>query len=212
MPKRAQFFSELGGEGQYGVLLVSQIGGAPGEIQFLVETAEYDASVEGLRPKNGYIIRALGVRESRASVGVFAHAALAADHPLLYHHNHPRLTVSFTGTPASVSDLALDLSQAYVSTFLEWRHLVEMPEDFNRTMPLIDLLASGGGVLGTMPRPLANRVTRLLERHGLTVTTEGGPEPEKQDDHGRSTQYQVLMLDHSYVIALDFSFDAMRRS
>jgi hypothetical protein len=212
MPKRAQFFSELGGEGQYGVLLVAQVGGAPNELQLLVETAEYDPSAEGLRPKNGYIIRALGARESRVSVGVFGQAALADDHPLLYHYNHPKVTVSFSGTPSSPADLALDLNQAWVSTFLEWRHLVDMPDDFNRTMPLMDLLASGGGVLGTMPRPLATRVARLLERHGLSVTTDAPPGPEQHDEHGRSRRLQALMLDHSYVVALDFSFDSMRRS
>ncbi len=209
MPKRAQFFAELGGEQQYGVLLVAQMGGAPNEIQIIAETAEYDPSVEGLRPKSGYIIRVLGVLEHRVSLGVFGTAALAEDHPLLYHHNTPRVAVHFEGKPDDINELVLDISQTYVSTFLEWRHLVEMPEDLNRSIPLVDLLQRGIGLLGVMPKPLAERMARVLKHHGMNASLNEDTSFESVDDHGRSKLAKVLLLDSSYIISLDFSFETM---
>ena len=209
MPKREQFFAELGAEQQYGVLLVAQMGGAPNEIQAIVETAEYDAAVEGLRPKSGYIIRALGVLEHRASLGVFGVATLTEDHPLLYHHNTPKVAVHFEGKPDDINELVLDVSQAYVSTFLEWRHLVEMPDDLNRSVPLVDLLQRGIGLLGTMPKPLAERMARVLKHRGLNASLSEDNSFESVDDHGRSTLAKALILDSTYIIALDFSFETM---
>jgi hypothetical protein len=210
MPKREQFFNELGGETQYGVLLVAQMGGVPNEIQLIVETAVYDSSVEGLRPQNDYIIRALGVSEHRATLGVFGKAALLEDHLLLYHHNTPRVAVHFSGTADDVNDLVLDISQAYVSTFQEWRHLVEMPDDLNRALPLVDLLQRGVGLLGTMPKPLAERMARVLAHHGMSVSLAEDAGFSTTDDHGRSTLSKLLLIDSSYVIALDFSIEQMK--
>ncbi len=209
MPKRTQLFEQLGGEQQYGVLLVAQMGGAPNEIQLILETAEYDPSVEGLRPKSGYIVRALGVLEHRITLGVFGTVTLSDDHPLLYHHNTPKVSVHFDGKPDNVHDLVLDISQAYVSTFLEWRHLVEMPEDLNRSIPLVDLLQRGVGLLGVMPKPLGERMARVLKHHGMNASLSEDTHFNTQDDHGRSTLLKALILDSSYIIALDFSFETM---
>src|SRR4051794_23305858 len=123
MPRRDQLIGELQNEGDYGVLLVAQMGGVPNELQLIVETAKYDASVEGLRPQHDYTIRVLGVREHRVNLGVFGSLAFIDDHPLLYHHNTPRVALYFNGKPDDVNELVLDISQAYVSTFGRWRHL-----------------------------------------------------------------------------------------
>jgi hypothetical protein len=206
---QSTLFSQLGGETQYGVLLVAQMGGVPNEIQLIVETAAYDAAVEGLRPVADYLIRALGVFEHRLTLGVFAHGVLTQDHPLLLHHNAPRAAVHFDGQPADVHALITDISQAYVSTFLEWRNLVEMPEDLNRALPLVDLLTRGTGLLGTMPLPLAERMARVLEHHGLHASLSQQANFEPRDEHGRSRLAKVLVLDSSYVVSLDFSFERL---
>src|SRR5215207_5286341 len=94
---RELLLADLQGENDYGVLLVAQMGGVPNELQLIIETAHYDASVEGLRPQYDYVIRVLGAREHRVSLGVFGKLAFVDDHPLLYHHNTPKVAVYFDG-------------------------------------------------------------------------------------------------------------------
>ncbi len=212
MPMRDQLIGELQGEQDYGVLLVAQMGGVPNEIQLIVETAHFDPAVQGLRPQHDYVIRALGVREQRLTLGVFGRLSFSDDHPLLYHHNTPRVAVYFDGKTADVNELVLDISQAYVSSFGRWRHLVDMVDDINATMPMVDLLASGYGLLGVMPKPLAERMVKVLAHHNIasSLTEETGF--EDQDEHGRSRKAALLLIDQSYVIALDFSVEQMGKS
>ncbi len=205
-----QLLAELQGEQDYGVLLVAQMGGAPNELQLIIETAKYDEAAQGLRPQHNYIIRVLGVREHRVNLGVFGRLAFLDDHPLLYHHNTPKVAVYFDGQPKDLYELVLDISQAYVSTFGQWRHLVEMTDDINRAKPMTDLLSSGYGLLGTMPRPLAERMTKVLEHHGLKVTLNEDATFETEDEHGRSRLAKLLLIDQSYFIALDYSVEQMR--
>lgn len=212
MPKRDQLIGELQGEGDYGVLLVAQMGGVPNELQLIVETAKYDQGVEGLRPQHDYIIRVLGVREHRVNLGVFGSLAFSDDHPLLYHHNTPRVAIHFNSKPDNVNEVVLDISQAYVSTFGRWRHLVDMAEDINRAMPMVDLLNSGYGLLGTMPRPFAERIAKVLDHHCVTYSLTEDASFEATDDHGRSKLAKLLLIDQSYFIALDFSVELMGKA
>lgn len=207
MPKRTQLLEELSRPTDYGILLLGQIGGVPNEIQMLIETAVYDDAAQGLRPLHTYAVRALGVREQRLSLGVFGRLQFLTEHPLLIHPNSPRAAVHFSGRPDHVEDLVLDISQAYVSTFGPWRNLVEQVDDLNRSAPLVDLLQSGAGLLGVMPQPLAERMVRVLEHHKLTASLAVEADFEAEDEHGRSRLAQLLLIDQSYVIALDFSVE-----
>lgn len=209
MPKRAQLIGEMQGENDYGVLLVAQMGGVPNELQLIVETAHFDAEAQGLRPQHDYIIRVLGVREHRVNLGVFGRLAFVDEHPLLYHHNAPRVAVYFDGKCENVNELVLDISQAYVSTFGQWRHLVDMADDINRAVPMVDLLQSGYGLLGTMPKPLADRMVKVLTHHNIKVTLGEDAAFEPTDEHGRSRMAKLLLLDQSYFVALDFSVEQM---
>ena len=212
MPQRDQLIGELQGEKQYGVLLVAQMGGVPNELQLVIQTAEYDATAEGLRPLSTYAVRALGVREHRVTLGVFGRLALTDSHPLLYHHNAPKAAVFFDGKPANINELVLDISQAHVSALEGWRHLVDMPEDINRSTPMVDLLAKGYGLLGVMPKPLAERMGRVLEHHGIKATMNEEANYETTDEHGRSRLAKLLLIDQSYIIALDFTVERMGKS
>jgi len=207
-----QLISEVQGEQNYGVLLVAQMGGVPNELQLIVETARYDESVEGLRPQHDYVIRALGVREHRVNLGVFGNLTFSDDHPLLFHHNTPRVAVYFSGKPDNVNELVLDISQAYVSTFGPWRHLVDMAEDINRAMPMVDLFQSGYGLLGTMPKPLAERITKVLAHHNVEYSLTEDASFAATDEHGRSRLAKLLLIDQSYFIALDFSIELMGKA
>jgi hypothetical protein len=209
MPKRDLLLDDLKGESDYGVLLVAQMGGVPNELQFVIETAAYDEAVEGLRPKRNYIVRALGVREHRVSVGLFGRLSFADDHPILIHHNTPRVAVHFTGKPADVNELMVDITQAYISTFGPWRHVVEMAEDLNRATPLLKLFETGFGLLGTMPKPLADRMAKVLTHHKLNVNMAEDTSFELTDEHGRSRLLKALLIDMSYVVALDFSVEEL---
>jgi hypothetical protein len=212
MSMRDQLINDLQGERDYGVLLVAQMGGAPNELQLIIETARYDESVEGLRPQHGYVIRALGVREHRVNLGVFGRLTFTDDHPLLYHHNTPRVAVFFDGKAQDLHELVLDISQAYVSTFGQWRHLVDMADDINRAMPLVDLLSSGYGLLGTMPKPFAERIAKVLVHHNVSHTLTEDQTFATEDEHGRSRMVKLLLIDHSYFIALDFSVELMGKT
>lgn len=213
MPVRGQFFNDLAGEGALGMLLLAQMGGAPNELHAIIETAQYDAAANGLRPTGGYAVRALGVVDHRVQLGMFEKAALYenADHPLLLHFNTPRVAVHFDGKPKDVNELVLDISQAYISVFLNWRHLVDHPDDINRTVPLIDLLNRGYGLLGTMPKPLAERMARVLAHHGMAASLSEDVSFATTDDHGRSRLAKLLLLDDAYFIAFEFSFEPMGR-
>ena len=212
MPKRAQLLAELSGPTDYGILLLGQMGGVPNEINLLIETAVYDDDVEGLRPLHTYAVRALGVREQRLSLGVFGRLQFLTEHPLLIHANSPRAAVHFSGRPDHVEDLVLDISQAYISTFGPWRHLIEQVDDLNRSAPLVDLLQGGAGQLGVMPLPLAERMVRVLKHHQMTASLALESGFEAEDEHGRSRLLQLLLIDQSYVTALGFAVDEVGKA
>jgi hypothetical protein len=155
----------------------------------------------------------LGVREHRAHLGVFGRLSfIDGDHPLLYHHNTPRVAVYFDGKPHSVNELVLDISQTYVTTFGQWRHLVDMAEDINRAMPMVDLLASGYGLLGTMPKPLAERIAKVLAHHRVGYSLSEDATFATEDEHGRSRLARLLLIDQSYFIALDFAVEQIGKA
>ena len=102
--------------------------------------------------------------------------------------------------------MVLDIHQAHASTFGPWR---ELAGDINREQPLVDLLQSGGGLLGTMPKMAAERMVRVLEHHDLTARLEGETDRDATDEHGRSTLWKLLGIGDSYFVALDFAVDVM---
>lgn len=208
---RDHLLAELSGEGDYGVLLVAQMGGTPNELQLIIETAQYDEAVQGLRPQGAYIVRALGVREHQAHLGVFGRLQFLDEHPLLLHHNTPKCAVHFDGRAADLNALTLELFEAYVGTFGPWRNLAAMPDDFNPAQPLTQLLAGGFGLLGVMPKPLAERMVKALTQHGVKATISEQADFATTDEHGRSRLLKLLRIDSGYVIALDFSVERMNR-
>jgi hypothetical protein len=206
MPKREKLLAELRDEDDYGIFLAAQMGGVPNELQLIIQTARFDAEKQGLRPRSQYVIRVLGIAEHRMSLGIFGRLFFADEHPILFHHNEPRQAVHFDGKAKDVNELVLDIHQAYVTTFGPWR---ELATDINREKPLVDLLSSGGGLLGVMPKPAAERMVKVLQHHGLNSHMEEQETHEKEDEHGRSRLRKLLGIDDSYFVALDFTVDEM---
>ncbi|MDX1991045.1 MAG: hypothetical protein SF029_01565 [bacterium] len=198
MPKRDKLLAELQGEDRYGVLLMAQMDAVPETLQFVVVTTQMDEAAGGLRDQGRYIIRALGVREHRVSVGIFGNLRLLDDHPLLYEYNTPPTGLFFRGTPDDANELVLDIFQGYASTFGPWR---QIPTYFNLNRPLLDLVSGGGDLLGEMPKPLAERLDKVLQQHRLETKVMEGKRTEPK--------LKVLLLDDSYVVALDFSIDEL---
>lgn len=208
MPDRDLLLGELAGENDVGVLLMAQMGGVPNELQLIVQTAQYDAAIQALRERTAFIIRVLGVREHRLTLGLFPHLFFADQHPILLHHNEPIVAVHFEGRSADINELVLDIHQAYASTFGPWR---ELARDINREQPLVDLLAAGGGLLGQMPRTAAERMARVLTHHGMAARLEAlEAERDAADEHGRSQMWKLLAIGDSYFVALDFAVDRMQ--
>ena len=169
MPQKQELVNFLSADENVGVLLVTQMGGAPEELQLIIQTATYDESIQGLLERQAYIVRALGVKEHRVSLGVFNNLFIAPEHPILYHHNAARHAVKFEGKPDDANALVLDIQATYGAVFGPWRDLAE---DLNREKPLFDLLQSGSGTLGTMPEPAAKRMVKVFEHHKMTATLE----------------------------------------
>ena len=67
--------------------------------------------------------------------------------------------------------------------------------------PLIELVSGDGGLLGQMPLSLATRMKKVLEHHKLETNLIEG----KQE----SPPVKVLLLDESYVVAMDFTVGAV---
>jgi hypothetical protein len=205
MPKTQQLLDELQGEKDYGIFLAAQMGGIPNELQLIIQTARYDEAAQGLREGNSYVVRILGVREHRIRLGIFGRFFITDDHPILHHHNEPRVAIGFSGQPKDINELVLDIHQAYVMTFGPWR---ELATDINRSQPLTKLLTSGEGVLGVMPKTAAERMIKVLEHHGLTA------HPQEQafetgDEHGRSRLMKLVGVGDSYFVTVDVSVEQM---
>lgn len=208
MPLREQLLRELAGDNDVGVLLVAQMGGVPEEIQLIVQTAQYDEDAGGLRERHAYIIRALGVKEHRASLGVFGSLFFAVEHPILYHHNAARHEIHFSGTPEDPNELVLDIQATYSATFGPWR---DLGEDITREKPLFDLVQQGSGVLGTMPSPVAEKMVKVFEHHDMSAQLKQVDEGRSSvpDEHGRSERLRLLGIDDSYFIAYSFTVEEM---
>jgi hypothetical protein len=206
MPKREQLLKQLQAEDDYGVFLMAQMGGGPNELQLIIQTARYDSGADGLRPQGQYVIRALGVQEQRISLGMFGKLEFVAEHPLLYVHNTTPTAVFFRGQPGDANELLLDISQAHASTFGPWRHF---PDYINVAQPLTTFLASGGGLLGEMPEPLAERLVKVLDHHGLEHKLINGEQRDGDDGRESGIKQKLLLIDDSYVIAMDYSVEEL---
>ncbi len=208
MDKKEQLIADFSKENAVGFLLMSQLDAIPETIQLVVAATELDDKVGGLRERANYVIRAIGVVEHRLSMGQFVTLKFAEDHPLLYRYNDTPCGLFFRGTPDDPNALLVDILQAYAMTFGPWR---QIPEYLNQNKPLFSLLTSGGDLLGEMPKKLADNLVKALEAHKLetkVITDEG----LDKDEHGRSQLRKVLMLDDSYIIALDFSVDILGKA
>ncbi len=205
MPKRQQLLEDLSGEKAYGVFLMLQMDGVPETLQMVITTTELDEQRGGLRDKRSYVIRAIGVQEHRVSVGLFGSLRiLETDHPLLHQYNETPVGLFFRGQPDDSNALMVDFMQAYTSTFGPWR---QIPTYLNVSRPLFDLMNSGGDLVGEMPKTLAEKLIPAFERHGLETKVIEGEARLESDEHGRSQHMKTLIIDDSYIVAMDFTVE-----
>jgi hypothetical protein len=205
MPKRQQMLDEINQENGYGVFLMAQMDGVPDTVQMVITTAQYDPDIDGLREKGHYVVRALGVREHQVSVGMFKAINFnqGEEHPLLYGYNTKPVGVFFRGQPENPQELVLDIFQGYVSTFGQWRHI---PEFLNVSKPLLDVVGGGGDLLGEMPTPLATQMDKVLQHHKLETKLI---EARLEEGAEVPPPMKLLLLDNSYLVAMDFSVEEL---
>lgn len=208
MPRRDQLFQELNGEDRFGVILLAQLDAVPETLQFIVTTTRLDPVTGGFRDVGQYIVRAIGVAEHRLTLGLFTTAVIKDEHPLLYQYNTAPVGLFFRGQPNDANALFGDVMQAYASTFGPWR---QPPTYLNTSKPLISLLSSGGDLVGQMPTPLADHLTKAFEAHGLETRAVAEP-METEDEHGRSRLRKVLLMDESYIVAFDFTVETLGKT
>ncbi|MCU0513536.1 MAG: hypothetical protein MUE40_13325 [Anaerolineae bacterium] len=204
-----QLLNDMQADGRQAVLLLAQVGALPTELQVIVQVADYDSAARGLRPVRSYIVRVLGVIEHRVvNLGTTTgDVQLVTDHPLLYEYSQPPAALFFRGALADAHDIVLDIAQAHATTFQGWRHF---PQYLNVEQPLLTLLQSGGGLLGQMPLPLAQRLAQVLDRHGLEHKLLTGEPTLKPPASGQPLQ--ALFIGESYFVSFAFSVDEMGKT
>jgi hypothetical protein len=208
--KLQQLLSDIQGENRQAALLVAQVGAMPTELQLIVQIADYDDTVKGLRPLRSYIIRVGGVIEHQISnLGVtVGEITLEYAHPLLYQYTEPAAAVFFRGIPADTNAIVLDIAQAHASTFQGWR---QFPQYLNVEKPLETLFRAGGGLLGQMPQSLADALVKVLEHHGVEHKVLLS-DPVKPEGAMQGQKIGVLRLGESYFISYLFSVDELGKT
>lgn len=211
MPHTEQFFQDLAGKNRQAALLVAQVGASPNELQLIVQIAEYDESVEGLRPIRSYVIRVLGVLEHRiVNFGVTVNdIEIVDEHPLLYEYIKKPTAVFFRGQAETPDTIVMDIAQAHATTFYPWRHF---PQYLNMEQSLVSLFESSGGLIGQMPAPLAKRIIKILEHHNLEhKIAEGEPYIKLHDNPALlQSTLKVLLFGESYFVSYGFSIQEMK--
>lgn len=213
MPKRDKLIEDMNGDDRQAAMLVAQVGGMPNELQIILETAQYDDEHDGLRPLNNYIVRVLGVTEHRIiNLGTTVQdIKLVDEHPLLYQYNKTPVALFVRGIVQDINALVLDITQAHAQVFGLWRRF---PEYINIEQPLFTLFEAGGGLLGQMPKPLADRLVPVLELHGLeTKIVEGeNPAAKNKNPLAANQKIKVLFIGSSYFISYAFSVDEIGKA
>ena len=197
-----QLLEEINTPQGYGVFLMVQMDAVPDTLQLMIATTEFDEEANGLRDKARYLVRAIGVQEHRVSVGIFKNARhkTGEDHPLLYQYNSPPVGMFYRGELKKPDTLILNLFQTYSSVFADWR---QVPDYLNTNKPLLEVFTSGGDLVGQMPKPLADALVPVFESLNLETKIIAGEKP------GEMPPQQVLLLDDSFIVAMDFSIEKL---
>jgi len=213
MSQREKLFKDMQGDDRQAVMLVVQVGGMPNELQIVLETAQYDDEREGLRPLHNYIIRILGATEHRIiNLGTTVdRVRLVDDHPLLYQYNKTPVALFVRGKPKDIDAVILDITQAHSEVFGLWRRF---PEYINIEKPLYTLFEEGGGLLGQMPKPLADKLVTVLEKHDLETKVVEGQNPADKNTNPmlKEQTIKVLFIGASYFISYAFSIDELGKA
>lgn len=213
MPQRQKLFNDMEGDDRQAAMLVAQVGGMPNELQLILETAQYDDEREGLRPLHNYIIRILGAIEHRiVNLGTtVASISMTEDHPLLYQYNQTPVALFVRGKPKDIDAVILDITQAHAQVFGLWRRF---PEYINIEKPLYTMFAEGGGLLGQMPKPLADKLVTVLEKHNLETKIVEGQNPADKNTNPmlKQQKIKILFIGASYFISYAFSIDELGKA
>lgn len=192
-------------DSKIGIMLAAQMGTTPQEVQLVMQVADYDEESFTVTSGDTYIVRCIGVQEHRLSLGMFNRMATSADHPLLWNHNYRYQQIYFRALHDNieVDDFMLELNQLYGQHYGNIRSLAM---DINRMAPLGTILGRGNGLLGEMPKPMAEIVKDLMERYGYECTLVDAEEDEPP------MAFKLLVMDDSYFIASLYSADKMSPS
>jgi hypothetical protein len=134
---------------------------------------------------------------------------MLTEHPLLYQYTTPPTAVFFRGEPDNVDALTLDIAQAHAGVMQGWR---QFPTYLNTGQPLSELFASGGGLVGQMPQPLAEKIVSVLAHHGLeTKTAQDTAYIDRHDNPAlQQGTLKVLRIGGSFFVSYAFAFDEMK--
>ena len=179
----------------------------PNELQLIVQVAQFEEAKGGLQPIRTYIVRVLGVLEHQVSnLGTTTdEAVLTNDHPVLYQYNTPSTALFFRVQVMDAATLLVDIMQEHAATFRGWQ---QFPDYLNKEVALMTMLTSGGALLGQMPLPLAERLDKVLQAHGLETKLIQGDIPTKAHKSPlQSQEVMALLIGESYFVSYAFSFE-----
>ena len=119
-------------------------------------------------------------------------------HPLLEQYEQQEVTVYVSNAPSNAEMTLSEIDLSVRNHFKGWRSLNNYG---NREYALTTILKKGKGMFYRGPKGGAEVVKAVLEKHGVSFTSQEGRLP--------SDRFKVLLLGSNYVVAKDFRFQRL---
>jgi hypothetical protein len=143
------------------------------------------------------------VRAHRFIAGA-AELQLSYDHPLLWAHTQPQVSLYFRGKPKDLLSLMGGLERSHRELAKGWFPLERFTDSSLRLERGLEI---GYGLFGTGPEILVTAYEKILKQHGLTTSTPTPSPPKYWDGTAWAAEtppLAVLILGESYVVAKEF--------
>jgi len=156
-------------------------------------------------PSQNWQVRCSQVRGYRFTEAPVSSLQLASDHPLLLPFTEPHVQLSFRGQAPVPMAAVGTLWNTHEQATEGW---IQLPHFLNPNLPLLQLIASGSGILAEGPRLLLDQYAKALEPHGLEFTRVGERAPKRWEGgrwQAEPSGLEVLLFGDSFVIGQGFT-------
>jgi hypothetical protein len=123
---------------------------------------------------------------------------LTLNHPVLWPHTMPHKDLYVSSRPADAAAVFGSLVEAHLGLVGTWFPLLRF---INHSVPTIQLLSGGNGLLATGPQPIVDRFSSLLGSYGVRHNVL--PYAHGKIAYNSDLPPMALLLGDSYVAALN---------